>query len=93
MDITKLQTVIAVQDASEIDVGDYLNVGDEMMYVESVDGNCIGVKRGAAGTTAAVHLSIPNGTADLNYGITVASTVDVFTFAVLQTRKSPQPSS
>jgi nitrite reductase/ring-hydroxylating ferredoxin subunit len=36
------QTTIAVADATHIAVGDYLSVGDEMMYVKSVDGNYIG---------------------------------------------------
>ena len=36
------QTTIAVADVTHIAVGDYLSVGDEMMYVKSVDGNYIG---------------------------------------------------
>ena len=36
------QTTIAVADATHIAVGDYLSVGNEMMYVKSVDGNYIG---------------------------------------------------
>merc|ERR1719199_2010348 len=38
LDISAIQRVIAVADATQIEVGDYLAVGDEMMYVESVDG-------------------------------------------------------
>merc|ERR1719163_2134 len=66
LDITKTQRVIAVADATQIDVGDYLHVGDEMMYVESVDGNYIGVQRGAAVTTATAHKSMGEHTADDN---------------------------
>merc|ERR1719409_1819834 len=62
LDISATQRVIAVADATQIDVGDYLNVGDEMMYVESIDGNYIGVVRGVAGTTAASHKAISSGT-------------------------------
>jgi|LauGreDrversion2_6_1035139.scaffolds.fasta_scaffold123191_1 hypothetical protein len=40
--INAQQTTIAVADATHIAVGDYLSVGDEMMYVESIDGNYIG---------------------------------------------------
>merc|ERR1719478_1696757 len=58
LDITKIQRVIAVADATQIEVGDYLHVGDEMMYVESIDGNYIGVQRGVAGTLAQPHQSI-----------------------------------
>jgi len=57
-DITATARVIAVADATQIEVGDYLHVGDEMMYVESVDGNYIGVQRGVAGTLAQPHQSI-----------------------------------
>jgi len=55
LDVNALQRVIAVADASNIDVGDYLAIGNEMMYVESIDGNYIGVQRGVAGTLATSH--------------------------------------
>merc|ERR1719163_583861 len=64
LDISATQRVLAVADATQISVGDYLNVGDEMMLVETVDGNYIGVVRGAAGTTAASHKSLGPSTAD-----------------------------
>merc|ERR1719183_2343438 len=57
-DITATARVIAVADATQIEVADYLHVGDEMMYVESIDGNYIGVQRGVAGTLAQPHQSI-----------------------------------
>merc|ERR1719352_373918 len=58
LDISAIQRVIAVADATQIEVGDYLAVGDEMMYVESIDGNFVGVVRGAAGTVASSHKSL-----------------------------------
>ena len=58
VDVNALQRVIAVADASNIAVGDYLAIGNEMMYVESIDGNYIGVQRGAAGTIAVSHRAI-----------------------------------
>merc|ERR1712216_221773 len=58
LDISAIQRVISVADATQIEVGDYLNVGDEMMYVESIDGNYIGVQRGVVGTTATSHKSV-----------------------------------
>jgi hypothetical protein len=42
--INAQQTTIAVADATHISVGDYLSVGDEMMYVESIDGNYVGTR-------------------------------------------------
>ena len=64
LDISAIQRVIAVADATQIEVGDYLNVGDEMMYVESVDGNYIGVQRGAVGTMASSHKSLGHASQD-----------------------------
>merc|ERR1719352_1959169 len=78
LDISAIQRVIAVADATQIAVGDYLSVGDEMMYVESIDGNYIGVVRGAAGTTATSHKSLgERGTAtndnDKEYDVKTAA--------------------
>merc|ERR1719352_657668 len=78
LDISAIQRVIAVADATQIEVGDYLAVGDEMMYVESIDGNYIGVVRGAAGTTATSHKSLgERGTAtndnDKEYDVKTAA--------------------
>merc|ERR1719478_1683719 len=78
LDISATQRVIAVADATQISVGDYLNVGDEMMLVETVDGNYIGVVRGAAGTTAASHKSLGPSTAndDNKQYLTAAATAN-----------------
>ncbi len=49
------QTMIAVADATHIAVGNYLGVGDEMMYVKSVDGNYIGARPMLCAQYAHVH--------------------------------------
>jgi len=59
-DVSALATTIAVSDASSIDAGDSLFVGDEFMYVESKTDNYLKVQRGVAGTQATSHRSIPD---------------------------------
>ena len=48
-------TTLTVTDASNLAVGETLVLGSEQMYVKSMDGNDLTVRRGVNGTVAAAH--------------------------------------
>tara|TARA_R100000734_G_C3278535_1_gene72726 strand:- start:135 stop:821 length:687 start_codon:yes stop_codon:yes gene_type:complete len=50
------ETIITVANGSAITAKEYITVGDEEMFVESVDGNNITVKRGQDKTTSSNHV-------------------------------------
>jgi hypothetical protein len=50
------ETIITVANGSSITAKEYITVGDEEMFVESIDGNNLTVKRGQDKTTAANHV-------------------------------------
>ena len=55
-DVDATETIITVANGSAITVKEYITVGDEEMFVESVSGNNLTVKRGQDKTTAASHV-------------------------------------
>ena len=55
-DIDTTETVINVADASGVTAKTYIYVGDEEMYVESISGNKLTVKRAQDKTTAQSHV-------------------------------------
>lgn len=56
-DVEKTDTIIEVSDSSGITVGSYLDVNKEELYVESVSGNILTVRRGQDSTTILRHIS------------------------------------
>ena len=56
-DVEKTDTLIEVSDSSGITVGSYLDVNKEELYVESVSGNILTVRRGQDSTTILKHIS------------------------------------
>jgi hypothetical protein len=56
-DVEKTDTLIEVSDSSGIVAGSYLDVNQEELYVESVSGNILTVRRGQDSTTILKHIS------------------------------------
>ena len=56
-DITNTNRVIEVVDGTQVTAEKYIQIGDEEIYVKSVTGNKLTVKRGQDGTTATEHLN------------------------------------
>lgn len=56
-DVEKTDTLIEVSDSSGIVVGSYLDINKEELYVESVSGNILTVRRGQDSTTILKHIS------------------------------------
>jgi hypothetical protein len=56
-DVEKTDTSIEVSDSSGIVAGSYLDVNKEELYVESISGNVLTVKRGQDSTTILKHVS------------------------------------
>ena len=55
-DITNTNRVIEVVAGAQVSAEKYIQIGDEEIYVKSVTGNKLTVKRGQDGTTATEHL-------------------------------------
>jgi len=55
-DAEKTDNIIIVEDASEISVGSYLDINSEELYVESISGNTLTVKRGQDSTAILRHI-------------------------------------
>ena len=55
-DITNTNRVIEVVEGAQVTAEKYIQIGDEEIYVKSVTGNKLTVKRGQDGTTATEHL-------------------------------------
>ena len=55
-DVDTTETVISVANGSAVTVKQYITVGDEEMFVESIEGNKLTVKRGQDKTTASNHV-------------------------------------
>ena len=55
-DITNTNRVIQVVDGTQVTAEKWIQIGDEEIYVKSVTGNKLTVKRGQDGTTATEHL-------------------------------------
>ena len=56
LDITNTNRVIEVVEGAQVTAEKYIQIGDEEIYVKSVTGNKLTVKRGQDGTTATEHL-------------------------------------
>lgn len=56
-DVEKTDTLIEVSDSSSIVVGSYLDINKEEVYVESISGNVLTVRRGQDSTTILKHIS------------------------------------
>lgn len=56
-DITTTDTLISVEDASSINVGNYLEIEGEQLYVKAKSNSILTVDRGRDGTTVTSHLS------------------------------------
>jgi len=57
IDIERSDTLIQVSDASSINPGSYIDINQEELYVESVSGNTLTVRRGQDSTTILSHVS------------------------------------
>ena len=55
-DITAKVAYIEVEDASTLSADSYIAIGDEEMYIKSITGNKLNVRRGEDNTTAAAHV-------------------------------------
>ena len=55
-DITNTNRVIQVVDGTQVTAEKWIQIGDEEIYVKSVTGNKLTVKRGQDGTTSTEHL-------------------------------------
>ena len=55
-DITAKVTYIEVEDASSLSADSYIAIGDEEIYIKSITGNKLNVRRGEDKTTAAAHV-------------------------------------
>ena len=55
-DITAKVTNIEVEDASTLTADSYIAIGDEELYIKSISGNKLTVRRGEDKTTAAAHV-------------------------------------
>lgn len=55
-DAEKTDNIIIVEDASAISVGSYIDINSEELYVESISGNKLTVKRGQDSTTILRHV-------------------------------------
>ena len=55
-DITNTNRVIEVVEGAQVSAEKYIQIGDEEIYVKSITGNKLTVKRGQDGTTATEHL-------------------------------------
>ena len=56
-DISKTKTKFLVADASSLLVDTYIAIGNELMFIKTIDGNNITVKRGQDGTTTDTHIN------------------------------------
>jgi hypothetical protein len=56
-DIDSSETLVLVNDASQISAGNYIIINDEAMYVKSLDNNIITVSRGVDDTISTNHVS------------------------------------
>ena len=55
-DITKTSTILEVEDGSTLTALTYIDIDEEEMYIKSISGNKITVRRGQDGTSSAEHL-------------------------------------
>jgi len=55
-DVTKTSTILDVEDGSTLTALTYIDIDEEEMYIKSISGNKITVKRGQDGTSSAEHL-------------------------------------
>ena len=55
-DITATKTQFAVADATALVINSYIDIGEELMYIVSKDGNNLTVRRGQDGTTKKSHI-------------------------------------
>lgn len=72
--ITSTANTLVVDSATDIEVGHYLKIGSEQFRVTSVSSSTIGIKRGQAGTTAAIQadnapVSVYLGVPDLQQAV------------------------
>ena len=56
-DITAKSIYIEVADASGLTDNTYINIGAEELYIKSISGNKLTVRRGEDNTTAAIHVN------------------------------------
>lgn len=56
-DVTAKSIYIEVADASGLAADTYINIGTEELYIKSINGNKLTVRRGQDDTTAAVHVN------------------------------------
>ena len=56
VDITKNKTVFEVADASGLTANTYIDLNGEEVYIKSINGNELNVKRAQDGTTASTHV-------------------------------------
>ena len=57
VDITKTKTVFDVADASNFTENTYIDLNGEELYIKSITGNQLNVRRAQDGTTAATHVA------------------------------------
>ena len=57
VDITKTKTVFDVADASGLTANTYIDLNGEELYIKSITGNQLNVRRAQDGTTAATHVA------------------------------------
>ena len=55
-EITATKTQFAVADATALVINSYIDIGEELMYIVSKDGNNLTVRRGQDGTTKKSHI-------------------------------------
>jgi hypothetical protein len=55
-DITAKQTIFDVDDASDLSASTYINIDNEEMYIKSISGNKLTVKRGQDNTLPSTHV-------------------------------------
>jgi len=53
--ITAVDTTLTVASATGLTIGDYLRLGNELMFIDSISGTSVTVTRAQCGTTAVVH--------------------------------------
>ena len=56
-DVTAKSVYIEVADASGLTANTYINIGAEELYIKSISGNKLTVRRGEDNTTAAIHVN------------------------------------
>ena len=56
-DITATKTQFSVANAGSLSVDGYIDIGNELMYIKTISGNTLTVRRGEDGTSKASHIN------------------------------------